>query len=181
MAAHPFDLWRLALTRALIAQAAPRVSLSAFFWNKDPGNEYVTFYPTAWAREHADVGTLFGRTQGRRVHLASYGDHELRVPWLTPEESRFARVLSPRTDRDPRRAAEKAASALDLDHLAAEGDVDPDTHARVLRWLDEVLSAASAPDAASVSMDLGWQPRADACFDFEVRDRAGRVRRIAWR
>lgn len=182
MAADPFDLWRLALARALVVQAAPRVSLSVFLWHKDPGNQYLTFYPTAWATPDADVWTLLPRVQSRRAHLASYGDPVLQIPWLEPHEARFAQTLSPATDPDPARAAAKALASLDLDHLAAEGDVDPRAHATIVRWLDDVLAAASAPDAARVSMDLDWNPRADACFDFEVRDRAGRLaRRIRWR
>jgi hypothetical protein len=90
MAADPFDLWRLALARALLVQAAPRVSLSVFLWHKDPGNQYLTFYPTAWATPDADVWTLLPRVQSRRAHLASYGDRVLQIPWLERHESRFA-------------------------------------------------------------------------------------------
>lgn len=181
MAAPPFDLWRLAVARALVAQAAPRVSLSVFLWHKDPGNQYLTFYPTAWATPDADVWTLMRRAQNRRVHLASYGDHELQIPWLEPHERHLALTLSPATHPDPARAAARALGSLDLDGLATAGDVDPTTHATIVRWLDEVLAVASAPDAVRVSMDLDWQPRADACFDFEIHDREGGVRRIAWR
>lgn len=177
-----FDLWRLELARALVVEAAPRVSLGVFEWSKPPGNHYTTFYPTAWVRGDATVWDLVSRTADLRTHLATYGDASLVVPWLGPEHAHLALTLSPENDPDPARAARRALASLDLDRLAVTGDIDSAAHSRVLDWLDEVLAAARTPSARYVSMDLDWAPEPCACFAFVLRNEGlERIRTVRWR
>jgi hypothetical protein len=177
VSAASFEIWRLQVARALIIEAASRVTLAPFEWTKPPGNRYMTFYPTAWVRNGERVQELLNRTVHLRAHLASYGDDTLCIPWLTAGQAALALTIGPATDPDPAHAARRALASLDLDTLAATGDVDPTEHTSVIAWLDEVLRAAHRP-GAHVSMDVDWDPAPDAHLTFLVHDAAGGVQKV---
>lgn len=177
ISAAPFEVWRLEVMRALVIEAGPRVTLAPFEWTKPPGNHYTTFYPTAWARNDEGVQQLFSRAVNLRAHLATYGDHMLQIPWLDHGQAQLALTISPATDPDPVRAARRALASLDLDTLAASGDVDPSEHSSVIAWLDETLAAARRP-GARVFMDTDWDPAPDAHLTFLVHDATGGVQKI---
>jgi len=184
MALDPFTLWQLSLIREVVAAAGPRVSLSFFWWSKPPGNFYTTFYPTGWLPPPDDLLALGDASRGRdlfsrtlaasRITLATYGDDELKIPWL--DEGSRALVLSPSQDPDPRRAALRALASLDLDWLASEGGPDPRTTRVVLAWLDEIVSLARTPDVERALMEFEFDERPSALkvLDLVERDRAHR-------
>jgi len=189
MALDRFTLWHLELIREVVARAAPRVSLSFFWWSKPPGNFYTTFYPTDWLPSPGDLEGLRDPSRGReifrrtmtasRVTLATYGDQELQIPWLTTDE--HAVVLSPKRDRDPRRAAGRALASLDLDWLANEGRADPPTTRVVLAWLDEILSLGRGPEIDRVNMEFEFNEQPSALRVVEVGARDAGGREVGWR
>ncbi|MBK9033451.1 MAG: hypothetical protein IPL61_19665 [Myxococcales bacterium] len=157
----------LRIARALIEVLAPRASVSWFSWWKEPGNRYVTLFPTELLPA-ADEPVGLGDAQiGQQlfsdvvcgdhgsVTLGMYGGPEVHVPWLAPGvEKRVwpppaARGLpplpggltTPLTKREE--VAVRAAFArMDTGWLQARGRPDPVASSEVLS-LDEQRDRAA--------------------------------------
>lgn len=161
-------LWQLETVREVLSLAADEVSLSFFTWQRAPGNGYFSFYPTSWLRDErqgADHDRSFGSrifhgvvspAEGPRVAtLATYGDGALRIPaWTDPRPPRSSPVAERRRQRTPARAAKRILAELDLRWLASLGDVDAESTAAVLAWMDRVVEVARDLDAHGFGMDF---------------------------
>lgn len=166
MALAPFDVWHLDVLRHTLALTAPRVSLSFFFWWKEPGNYYTTFYPTAWLPSPEDKALLGDRVWGRemssramrgnRTTLGAYGDGSLSVPaWAMGDAADNLHAASFADTPDAETAAHRIAETINLDWLSTEGDVDPKTSALVRAWMDNVVAVARDPDIETYTMEFG--------------------------
>ena len=161
---HRLLVTQIETLRALLARTAPDVSLSFFFWSRAPGNDYVSFYPTAWlpsldawSRGHVGDESIFRRVMergsGKRALTFAVSERGAwTMAWKVLSEGEPPFHLDLARSGDPDRAAAALAQALDVRWLAAHGNVDPATSAVVDRWLGDALEATARAEATWIIM-----------------------------
>ena len=194
------------IARALIEMLAPRTSVSWFSWWKEPGNSYVTLFPTELLPAADDLAGLDDVRVGQQlfsdvvggdhgsVTLGMYGSAEVSVPWLAPGVE--PRVWPPPSARGlpklptaltttlttrERVAVRAALARMDLPWLHSRGRPDPVATSEVLSWTSNVIALMRTyPGARLVSLidEVGVQPRNFLAVDVVNED--GATRRVSW-
>lgn len=192
MALPAAEIWKLRVWREVLRLTADDVSLSFFWWSKDPGNAYTTFFPTAWLPAPDDRGARANRSLGRlifervaspfvapyRTTLGDYGDG-LSIPaWNIERPQGNIEIAS--YDRDPADAARDAVATLDIAWLRDCGTVDPATSQLLDTWLAEVIAVAERPGAQSMTMDFAEKFLPMCLWMIEVYDDVDHLHRDIW-
>ena len=194
------------IARALVEVLAPRTSVSWFAWWKEPGNSYVTLFPTELLPAAGDLAGLDDARVGQQlfsdvvggdhgsVTLGMYGSTEVSVPWLPPGVDR--RVWPPPSARGlsqlpadltttlttrERVAVRAALARMDVPWLHSRGRPDPVATSEVLGWTANVIALMRTyPRARLVSLidEVGAQPRNFLAVDVVNED--GASRRVSW-
>ncbi|MFO0683933.1 MAG: hypothetical protein U0234_17910 [Sandaracinus sp.] len=186
---EPEQLWWLTTCRHALAMLAPRTSASLFWWTKEPGNGYTTFYPTRIlppqhsalrgdAGEGARLMAAVVRPSGAamRLTIGTYGDDQYSIPrWDGGDD--VARIGR---GEDPSAAATKLCAMLNVEWLSAQSPADPATTDIVLAWIDRVLDVARATPNAELSMDFERNQLPMALWMISVRDPATGMRTDIW-
>ncbi len=196
----------LRIARALVEVLAPTVSVAWFTWWKEPGNSYVTLFPTELLPAPGDLAGLDDAQVGQQLFsavvggdhgsltLGMYGSAEVHVPWLPPGVDR--RVWPPPSARGlpqlpndvtttlttrERVAVRAALARMDVRWLQARGRPDPLATSEVLTWTNNVIAMMTTyPRARLVSLndEVGVQPRNFLAVDVVNED--GATRRVSW-
>jgi hypothetical protein len=192
----------------VIEVLAPDVSVAFFLWWKQPGNEYLSFYPTSmlpprgsprWTDEQpahrifqAAVDPM--ADPPRPLTLGQYDAHILFPGWATnrkvppiwpPPKSteglaRLRRGLTTRLTAGERVAVRSVLATLDVDWLRRHGTIDSVTTATVLGWVDSIAEALSGSPGSGVRMSFDRSVRPDALLWAEVVGPGGSATRICW-
>ena len=200
-ATRPF---RIAM--AIVEVLAPTVSVAWFCWWKEPGNSYVTLFPTELLPAAGDLAGLDDAQVGQQLFsavvggdhgsltLGMYGSDEVHVPWLAPGVDR--RVWPPPSARGlpqlpadltttlstrERVAVRAALARMDVAWLQSRGRPDPLATSEVLNWTSNVIAMMQTyPAARLVSLidEVGAQPRNFLAVDIVNED--GATRRVSW-
>lgn len=194
MALPESTLWHLHIIRETIALAAPTVSLSFFWWWKEPGNSYTTFYPTAWLPSADDPSKYADSSLGESIFqravrpwaepfgvtVADYGDATIEVPAWSSRTGQQRVICQMAGGLSPQGAARQLLSALDLEWLAANGNHDDKISQLVIGWLGEVINLAARPSAESIQMEYSKNKLPMALWMLEVFDSATGITHDIW-
>lgn len=194
------------IVRALVEVLAERVAVAWFPWWKEPGNSYLTLFPTELLPAADDLAGLDDAQVGQQlfsdvvggdhgsVTLGMYGSAEVSVPWLAPGVDRrvwpppsarglpkLPADLTTELTRRERVAVRAALARMDVRWLQSRGRPDPVATSEVLGWTANVIALMRTyPRARLVSLidEVGAQPRNFLAVDVVNED--GATRRVSW-
>jgi hypothetical protein len=199
---------RIRLARAVIEVLAPDVSVAFFVWTKEPGNNYLSFYPTSMLPARGSPRWTDSEVAHRIFYAAvdpmadpprplTIGQYDAtvsfpgwatknKVPsiWPPPKSTRglpwLSRGLTTRLTAGERAAVRSIVSTLDVVWLRRHGSADPATTAVVLAWIDAIVEAVTATSRSGVRMSFEQTASPDALLWAEVVAAGGDARRVGW-
>ena len=186
-----FARWRFEVARHIVHALAEFASVGVFGWWKEPGNSYITFYPTALLPNPDDEPQRTSYELGQKIFasvvqpdkpgpcltLGAYGSG-LEIPaWAHPDGEQVE--LGGYFD-DPAVVARRALEYLDGPFLASLGSPDPATTSLVDDWLRQAVETLAAHPERSANFGSDKQLVPMGMWVIELDDGSATGYEIWW-